>query len=135
MKVQIIDDSLFARKTVRRYLSDIITDIEFIESSSGNLGMQHFSEQKPDLVTLDLLMDDVHGTDVLKHIRADSSDCFVTVVSSDIQKTMQETVYGLGANLFIGKPFTPELAHKIWDAYQNHKAGFTNAPEIGPGQS
>lgn len=121
MKVQIIDDSLFLRKTIRRYLSDLDAQFTIIESSGGKEGIEHFDAERPDLVTLDLLMDDIHGTDVIKHIRGTKADCFIAIVSSDIQKTMQEKVYSLGADIFIGKPFTPESANRIIDTYKSKR--------------
>lgn len=122
MKIQIIDDSLFVRKTISKFLKENAPDAQIIESKSGTEGMDHFIKESPDLVTLDLLMDDVHGTDVLKFIREHSSSCFVTVVSSDIQKTMQERISSLGASLFLGKPFTQESAKTILESYRDSLA-------------
>lgn len=122
MKVQIIDDSLFMRKTIRRYLIDIASDLDIVESNCGQAAIDDFEVEAPDLVTLDLLMDDMHGSEVLKRIRSGSADCFVVVVSSDIQKAMQEKIRALGANLFIGKPFTPESAGVVLQAYEQQTA-------------
>lgn len=68
IKALIIDDEFLARKRVANLVSDI-KEIELIgECSSGNEAVDSINEKKPDLIFLDIQMQDMTGFDVLKKI-------------------------------------------------------------------
>ncbi len=121
MKILLIDDSNFTRSMIKRGLLRTGMEMEIVEADGGNKGVEQFEQESPDIVLCDLLMPDMHGTEVVKHIRTKNPDCFVAIVSSDIQQSTQETVKDLGADIFIGKPFTPDKLKKLMESYEEKR--------------
>lgn len=117
MKVLIVDDSGFTRRRVQTFFTKHKPDFQLFEADGGQKAIEQFNDVSPDLVLLDLLMPDLPGTEVLKHIRQTPQKCFVAVVSSDIQQSTQTHVKELGANMFIEKPFTEDKLPYLMKAY------------------
>ncbi|HIE34040.1 MAG TPA: response regulator [Candidatus Altiarchaeales archaeon] len=66
-KILIADDSAFMRKILKNILSKArYTDI--VEAEDGEDAVRKFTEVKPDLVLLDIIMEKKYGTDALKDI-------------------------------------------------------------------
>jgi len=80
------------------------TNILILEAEDGRQGIEIFDKESPEWVILDLLMPDIEGEAVLKYIREKDKDCFVAVLSSNSQKSVQQRVLEMGADLFIEKP-------------------------------
>jgi len=101
--VLVCDDSNVARKQVVRCLGDCISaDIK--QASNGREALALLRQQNFDLLCLDLTMPEVDGVAVLEKIKAEKIECFVLVISADIQTEMKQRVAKLGAIDFIDKP-------------------------------
>jgi CheY-like chemotaxis protein len=68
--ILIIDDEFDARMLVTHMIEEL--GCKVIAASSGEQGLRMAQEFRPDLITLDLLMPEMTGWDVLKAIKADS---------------------------------------------------------------
>ena len=117
LPVLICDDSLLARKQVRKSLPESF-DAEFQTAGNGLEALAILRAQEIGLVFLDLTMPELDGIGVLEAIKAEHIDCFVIVISADIQPEMQKRVMELGALAFIQKPAS---AAKLADVM--HKYG------------
>ncbi|WP_295508266.1 response regulator [uncultured Pseudoalteromonas sp.] len=101
--VLVCDDSRIARKQVVRCLDDCLSaDIQ--QASNGREALALLREQSFDLLCLDLTMPEIDGIEVLESIKAEKIECFVIVISADIQAEMKQRVVKLGAIDFIDKP-------------------------------
>jgi signal transduction histidine kinase/CheY-like chemotaxis protein len=67
-RVLIIDDNEVERYALRQFLS--AARYEVIEATGGYDGLRLARQSHPDFIFLDLLMPDVHGTEVLKLLKA-----------------------------------------------------------------
>lgn len=105
-RILLVDDSTFARMTIRRQLGD---GFEFIEAASGLEGLEAYFLHHPDLVILDITMPDMSGLDVLKQIRDLDAQARVIICSADVQEFSRSRSAELGARGFIGKPVTVEV--------------------------
>jgi two-component system response regulator RegX3 len=86
---------------------------EVIIAPNGSEGIRLFDAKNPDLVLLDLMLPEVSGTDVCKHIRSKSSTPVIMLTAKD---TEIDKVVGLelGADDYVTKPFsTRELLARI----------------------
>jgi DNA-binding response OmpR family regulator len=70
--------------------------------------IESFFVHHPDLVLLDLTMEDMSGLDVLARLREMDAGARVVVVSADVQRSTAHMVSEAGALRFLGKPVTPE---------------------------
>lgn len=101
--ILVCDDSSIARKQVVRCLGNCLSaDIQ--QATNGREALALLREQNFDLLCLDLTMPELGGVAVLETIKAEKIECFVIVISADIQAQMKQKVVSLGAIDFIDKP-------------------------------
>jgi two-component system chemotaxis response regulator CheY len=104
--IMIVDDSNYTRRTHRRILESDGHAVH--EASSGMAALEAYFVHRPDLVLLDLTMEDMGGLEVLEKLRELHADARVIVVSADVQRSTSQLVTDSGAMRFLGKPVTPE---------------------------
>jgi two-component system chemotaxis response regulator CheY len=63
---------------------------------------------RPELLLLDLTMEDMSGLDVLARVLEMDSTARVVVISADVQRSTAQLVTEAGALRFLGKPVTSE---------------------------
>ena len=104
--ILIVDDIEDNRYTLERRLKrDGYTNIFLAEG--GKTAIEMASENKFDLILLDLMMPDMSGLEVLKHLKEDPlqrSIPVIMVTASDEVETAAECIIN-GADDFITKPF------------------------------
>ncbi len=102
-KVLLVDDSRLARRTLRQILEPAGCTI--VEAEDGMGAIERYFLEKPDVVFLDLLMQGMHGFDVLRKLRELDPSARVLVVSADVQTSSRDLAEAAGASGFIEKPF------------------------------
>lgn len=102
-KILIVDDS----RTSRRILNNLLTEsgYEVVEAENGEVGIQKYKEETPDLVTMDITMPVMDGLQALKGIREYDSDAKVIMVTAAGQESKIMEAVKHGAAEFITKPF------------------------------
>jgi CheY-like chemotaxis protein len=100
--VLIVDDSMSARLLLKKRLEN--HGYNTVEAEGGEAALALLEQEKVDVVLLDLLMSDMHGTEVLERMRAQGMVVPVIILSSDIQKATKDRCYELGAFDFMNKP-------------------------------
>jgi two-component system chemotaxis response regulator CheY len=105
--IMVVDDSGYARRTHRRILESGGHTV--IEATTGMAAIEGYFLQRPDLVLLDLSMEDIGGLDVLRKFRELDAGARVVVISADVQRSTERLVADAGALRFLGKPASPEL--------------------------
>jgi two-component system chemotaxis response regulator CheY len=101
-KILIVDDSAYARRVHRAILER--AGHEVIEVSTGTGAIESCMLEQPDVVILDLSMEDIGGLQVLQTVRAMNVNAQVIVVSADVQRSTEQAVMEAGAARFVGKP-------------------------------
>jgi len=118
--VLVIDDNAYARDLTRRVLEDEGFDV--IEASSGQSGLALARQQRPDAITLDVLMPGMDGWAVLAELKSDPVLAGVPVV----MLTMLDDRHlglALGASDFMTKPIDRERLRQIISRYRRDGAG------------
>lgn len=79
-KILIVDDE----KNIRLLLTEELTDegYEVIEANNGAMALKMITEEKPDLVTLDIKMPGEDGLSILRKIRETEYDLPVIICSA-----------------------------------------------------
>jgi two-component system, response regulator PdtaR len=103
MKILIVDDEPLVRKSLGR--ACLAKGHQVTEAVDGREGLQKWKDVKPDLVFLDVLMPGFSGPQVLREIGAEKGDTVVILMSAYSGEHNMETAQGMGANLFVPKPF------------------------------
>ncbi|HEX2204479.1 MAG TPA: response regulator [Longimicrobium sp.] len=113
-KILVVDDSGYARRLLRQTLE--LRGHAVIEAGSGLAGLEAYAVHAPDLVLLDLTMEDLGGVEVLTRLKEIDPRIRVIVVSADIQRSTAKEVAAAGAFRFLGKPADPEELLEAVDA-------------------
>lgn len=114
--ITIVDDSAMSRKLMTRALPPG-WDVEITQATNGVEALEAYRAGKADVMFLDLTMPVMDGYQVLETMKKEGLNCFVVVVSADIQPKAQERVISLGAMAFIKKPVNTEEVAKILKEY------------------
>src|SRR5919112_4585742 len=104
--IMIADDSSYTRRTHRRILESEGHVVH--EAASGMAAIEGYFVHHPDIVLLDLTMEDMSGLDVLSRLREMEPGARVVVISADVQRSTAQLVAEAGALRFLGKPVSPE---------------------------
>ena len=106
-KILIVDDAAF----MRMMLKDILTKGGFEiagEAADGVEAVAKYNELKPDLVTLDITMPNMDGTEALKEIIDYDESAKVVMITAAGQQNKVIEALKIGAEKFITKPYEKE---------------------------
>lgn len=100
--ILIVDDSALSRRILRTILES--GGHAVLEATNGLAALEHYVLHRPDLVLLDLLMQEMPGLEVLAKLREVDPRARVIVATADIQESTRVLVLEAGACGFVSKP-------------------------------
>ena len=106
-RILIVDDSFYMRTMLKNMLTDAGYEVVG-EAPNGQTALEMAKEMSPDLITLDVILPDNTGLDVLKGIKKDQPDMKVIIVSAVGQEVIVNEAKDNGALDYIVKPFSEE---------------------------
>ncbi|MFD2516107.1 response regulator [Pontibacter locisalis] len=106
-RILIVDDSFYMRTMLKNMLTDAGYEVVG-EAPNGQTALELAKETNPDLITLDVILPDNTGLDVLKGIKKDQPDMKVIIVSAVGQEVIVNEALDYGALSYIVKPFSEE---------------------------
>lgn len=101
MRVLIVDDSAFARERIARLVTT--AGHEAIQAASAAQALQLAAAMPPDAATIDLLMPDMDGIELIRRLREAYPNLPLIVVSADVQEATRRAVQAAGATAFVSK--------------------------------
>lgn len=113
-RIMVVDDS----RLVRVQLEDVLkgTDYEIAAyCKSGEEAIEQYGEVKPDLVTMDIIMQGMDGLDASEMILKANPDARIVMVSSLAYEDTFERARAIGAKGFVDKPFHREQLLKVFE--------------------
>ena len=111
-RILIVDDSFYMRTMLKNMLTDAGYDVVG-EAANGQQALEMAVATTPDLITLDVILPDNTGLDVLKGIRQKQPDAKVVMCSAVCQETIVNEAIENGALAYIVKPFSEERVLEI----------------------
>ena len=107
-KVLVVDDS----PVDLQYLKAIVEDAGFqvITATSGRDAQDKAKQQRPDVILMDVVMDDVDGFEACRNITKDSSTANIPVLFVTSKNQKADRVWGelQGGKGMISKPYTSD---------------------------
>jgi CheY-like chemotaxis protein len=82
----------------------------------GSEALDRVRDRAPDVVFLDLMLPDLDGYDVCRSLKASGSTCLtpVVIVTARVAAENRIESFGVGADDFVAKPYTPdEIFHAL----------------------
>lgn len=111
-RVLIVDDSLYMRTIINNILAEQNYDVVG-QAADGETAIDLALTLEPDLITLDNILPDMLGLDIIRTLKGENLDVKIIMVSAVGQQSVIDTGLELGADSYIVKPFTPEQFTKI----------------------
>ncbi|MFH1542551.1 MAG: response regulator [bacterium] len=106
-KILIVDDAAFMRMTLKNIV--IKKGYEVVgEAENGEEAIAKYSQLKPDLVTMDIVMLGMDGIATVKKLLESDAKANIVMVSAMGQQALIVEAIQAGAKGFIIKPFTEE---------------------------
>jgi len=103
MDVMVIEDEPVAARAVENILT--VEGFNVHSTDLGEEGLYHCQIHKYDLILLDLDLPDMHGSDVLKELRAAKVDAPILIMSGVSDVATKVRCLSFGADDYITKPF------------------------------
>ena len=110
----VVDDS----RLVKVQLEDVLkgTDYEIAAyCRSGEDAIEQYAAVKPDLVTMDIIMQGMDGLDAAEIILKNNPDARIVMVSSLAYDDTFERAKAIGARGFVDKPFHQEQLLNVFE--------------------
>jgi two-component system chemotaxis response regulator CheY len=113
-RLLIVDDALFMRKRIREIAESAGWEIAG-EAEDGEQAVAIYQQEKPDLVTLDIVMPKLDGVSALKKLMQHDPQARVVMVSAVNQKPKLIECIQAGAIDFIVKPFNQAMLREFFE--------------------
>ena len=101
--VLVIDDEALTLRTISRGLT--AEGFEVFTAPSGEEGLHVFSEERPDLILLDIVLPGIDGVEVLRQLKCSSPGSIVVMMSAYHMVDRAVEAMKLGAYDYLIKPF------------------------------
>ncbi len=105
--VLIVDDSLYMRTVIKDTLEQGGFNVVG-QAANGEEAIDLAFDLKPDIITLDNILPDMIGTDILKVYGDEKLSSKVIMISAVGQEAVIQEGISLGAKAYIVKPFTSD---------------------------
>lgn len=115
-RLLIVDDALIMRKRIRDIAEEVGWEVA-AEAKNGEEAIAFYERERPDLVTLDIIMPKMDGVAALKGVRAADPEAQVIMISAVDQREKLAECIASGALDFIVKPFDADRLRKIFGKY------------------
>ena len=102
LKILVVDDSLFQRKSICQILVD--AGYEVVEATDGRDGLEKVLASRPDCIFTDLLMPQMDGIEFISELKARGPVPPLFVLTADIQESKKRLCVDLGVDGFLSKP-------------------------------
>ena len=117
-RILVVDDSGYSRMLVKRVLENAGYEI-IGEAKDGAEALDKIVTLQPDLITLDNILPDMTGLDILRTMKENDLVANVIMISAVGQTSAIEEACELGACQYIIKPFDEQ---DLLDAVENIKS-------------
>ena len=110
-KLLIVDDEVDVREFAKNFFKK--RNIEVFTSSGGQDALNIIETQKPDLVLLDVRMEEMSGVEVLKELRKKNNPIKVVMVTGVEDEEIVNEATSLGIKGYVHKPLVLEELEKV----------------------
>lgn len=118
--VLVVDDSLYMRTIISEALKKSGGYEIVAQAANGEAAIEMAMLHKPDLITLDNILPDMIGIDILRVLKQEHNiESKVVLISAVGQEQIISEGMSLGASSYIVKPFTPQsLVEEVNKVFQ-----------------
>jgi DNA-binding response OmpR family regulator len=122
----VVDDEQSISEVVSLYLTRSGYEVKVVHD--GRAALQALTQQKPDLVVLDLMLPGIDGWEITRRLRAEGNTPIIMLTA---RKEESDRILGLemGADDYVVKPFSPqELVSRVRAVLRRAQGAIAPAP-------
>lgn len=111
MKILVVDDEVLIRDVIRQYLEDSKYEVD--EADSGKIALEKLTNNKYDLMILDIMMPEMDGFTMLSKLQKEK---IIPTIILSARGEVYDKLHGfdLGIDDYLTKPFSPkELVARV----------------------
>jgi len=105
MKILLIEDNAMTRQVIKALLIKLGHEIAG-EAEDGAQALRYFTELRPDVVFLDLVLPGRSGLEVLEELRSVAPEARVVVITAVAQEELDRRLFNKGIHSILRKPFS-----------------------------
>ena len=110
-RILIIEDDEKISDLVKLYLEK--DGFKVAQAHDGQVGLEKFAKEKPELIILDLMLPEIDGLTIAKAVRAKNNTPIIMLTAKD-EETDKIVGLEIGADDYVSKPFSPkELVARV----------------------
>lgn len=129
-KIMIVDDDSNIRELVTALLQNNGFDV--CEAADGREALQKISVDNPDLAIIDIMMPNMDGFELCRHLRAYYENMPVLMLTAKGELASKVKGFGLGADDYLTKPFEgDELVVRVQALLRRYKIEASQVIHIG----
>ncbi|MFW5991153.1 MAG: response regulator [Candidatus Nanoarchaeia archaeon] len=115
-KILVADDEYTMRELLEMSLEE---DYEIIKAEDGEEALKKTSEEKPDLIVLDIMMPKMDGFEVCRKLKSDKETYKIPIIVLTAKHSPGDlkTAISCDVDEFITKPFEPDKLKRRVDFY------------------
>jgi two-component system chemotaxis response regulator CheY len=121
-RIVIADDAVFIRNSLNKILTSVGYDVVAC-AENGQQAVDFYFEHKPDLITLDITMPIMEGTDAIVKIMEQDPAANVVMVSAMGYRDLVKECIIKGAKNFVVKPIKPDNVKKLLEICKHSITG------------
>lgn len=114
LRILIVDNNLYSRQTAAALLD--VEGYQLLQAESGQQGIEIVRTQNPDIVLLDIMLHDIDGYEVCRHLKLDDRTRFIPIifVTALYDRSVRLKAIEAGGDDFVNKPFDQvELSARV----------------------
>lgn len=118
-KILVVDDDPYILMSLEFLMKK--NGYQVMIARNGTEALEAINSLKPNLILLDIMMPDVDGYSICKHVKSkkDLKDIHIVFLSAKTKETDIQKGLDLGASMYITKPFsTRDLMKKVNELIQ-----------------
>src|SRR5215218_1587097 len=111
-KLLIVDDEAHIRMLIEQTLEELEDEgVSFLTAENGEQALEIIEAEHPQLVFLDVMMPKMNGMEVCRKVKQELklNDVFIVLLTAKGQELDRQKGQEVGANLYMTKPFDPEV--------------------------
>lgn len=102
LRLMIVEDNVDVLEAYRLYFKSKVR--ELFTARTGEEAILTFRREKPGMIFVDLMLPDMSGLDVVRHVKALSPETRVVVVTGHAEESLQEIAGDLQVERYVRKP-------------------------------
>ena len=114
-KILIVDDEAHIRMLIGQTLEELEDEgVEFLTAENGEEALEIIQGENPRLVFLDVMMPKMNGMEVCRRVKKELAldKVFIVLLTAKGQELDRQKGQEVGADLYMTKPFDPEMILK-----------------------